>query len=219
MIYTTFKQWVKGRFLETGEPRKQAYSKDELALIEMGWGYGYDAGVAWQKGQQALDKKSENAFELGLDYEPDAPKESVRLQCTTCGTVYAEGVPPQVQQPAALEAKDEPVEFFDWYDNAQWGNEDFKEGCHRAWNAAIKYTAKPNQEAKDEPVAWLTDTGSVWKSWGKDTDVPLYTTPPQRTWVGLTDEEIQDLIDVVDHYNFPEDLITYTQAKLKELNT
>lgn len=45
MIYTTFKQWVKGRFLETGEPRKQAYSKDELALIEMGWGYGYDAGV------------------------------------------------------------------------------------------------------------------------------------------------------------------------------
>jgi len=45
MIYTTFKQWVKGRFLEKGEPRKQAYSKDELALIEMGWGYGYDAGV------------------------------------------------------------------------------------------------------------------------------------------------------------------------------
>jgi len=53
---------------------------------------------------------------------------------------------------AALEAKDEPVAFFDWYDNAHWGNEDFKEGCHRAWNAAIKYTAKPNQEAKDEPV-------------------------------------------------------------------
>jgi hypothetical protein len=45
MIYTTFKQWVKGRFLETGEPRKKAYSKDERDLIEMGWGYGYDAGV------------------------------------------------------------------------------------------------------------------------------------------------------------------------------
>ena len=45
MIYTTFKQWVKGRFLEHGEPRKKAYSKDELALVEMGWNYGYDAGV------------------------------------------------------------------------------------------------------------------------------------------------------------------------------
>lgn len=70
MIYKTFKQWVNGRFLETGEPRKQAYSKEELALIEMGWGYGYDAGVQWQKSQTALDKKAENARELGLDYEP-----------------------------------------------------------------------------------------------------------------------------------------------------
>jgi hypothetical protein len=55
MIYTTFKQWVKGRFLETGEPRKQAYSKDELALIEMGWGYGYDAGVEAEREACAVD--------------------------------------------------------------------------------------------------------------------------------------------------------------------
>jgi hypothetical protein len=47
---------------------------------------------------------------------------------------------------AALEAKDEPIEFFDWYDNAHWGNEDFKEGCHRAWNAAIKYTTPPQRK-------------------------------------------------------------------------
>jgi hypothetical protein len=79
MIYTTFKQWVKGRFLETGEPRKQAYSKDELALIEMGWGYGYDAGVQWQKSQSALDKKADNAKELGLDYEPVENKHDSRL--------------------------------------------------------------------------------------------------------------------------------------------
>jgi hypothetical protein len=53
MIYTTFKQWVKGRFLETGEPRKKAYLKDERALIEMGWGYGYDAGVLAERGECA----------------------------------------------------------------------------------------------------------------------------------------------------------------------
>jgi hypothetical protein len=99
MIYTTFKQWVKGRFLETGEPRKQAYSKDELALIEMGWGYGHDAGVEWQKSQTALDKKANNARDLGLDYEP------TRLQCVVCETVYEEGVPPKIKQ----EAKDKPV--------------------------------------------------------------------------------------------------------------
>jgi hypothetical protein len=33
----------------------------------MGWNYGYDAGRAVE---QALDKKAENARELGLDYEP-----------------------------------------------------------------------------------------------------------------------------------------------------
>ena len=70
MIYKTFKQWAEGRFLETGELRKQAYTKDELALVEMGWGYGYDAGVQWQKSQEALDKKSDNARSLGLTYEP-----------------------------------------------------------------------------------------------------------------------------------------------------
>jgi hypothetical protein len=37
----------------------------------------------------------------------------------------------------------EPVAFFDWYDNAHWGNEDLKECCHRSWNAAIKYTTLP----------------------------------------------------------------------------
>jgi len=80
---------------------------------------------------EALERKAENARELGLDYEP-------------------------------LEAKDEPMEFFDWYDNAHWGNEDFKEGCHRAWNAAIKYTAKPQQEAKDEPWEKFCDSNCVW---------------------------------------------------------
>ena len=74
MIYMTFEEWKKGLFLDTSEPRINAYSKDELDLIEMGWNYGHDAGVQWQKSQQALDKKAENARELGLDYEPQ-PKE------------------------------------------------------------------------------------------------------------------------------------------------
>ena len=48
--------------------------------------------------------------------------------------------------------------------------------------------------------------------------IPLYTTPPQRTWVGLTDEEIENtllgyrLVDAIDIYRSIE-------AKLKEKNT
>jgi len=71
MIYMTFNQWADGNFLETGEPRREAYSQAELDLVEMGWNYGFDAGVQWQKSQQALDKKAENARELKLDYNTE----------------------------------------------------------------------------------------------------------------------------------------------------
>ncbi len=39
----------------------------------------------------------------------------------------------------------EPVDFLDWYDNAIWGNEDFKAGCWRAWDAALEHAAPAAQ--------------------------------------------------------------------------
>jgi hypothetical protein len=44
MNYKTFEEWKDGQWLEDGEPRTKAYTKDELLLIEMGWQYGFDAG-------------------------------------------------------------------------------------------------------------------------------------------------------------------------------
>ena len=46
MIYKTFEEWKAGQWLEDGEPRTEAYTEDELLLIEMGWKYGFDAGKA-----------------------------------------------------------------------------------------------------------------------------------------------------------------------------
>jgi len=71
-IYRSFEQWKNGGFLEHGAPRTEEYTAEELHLVEMGWNYGYDAGRAVE---QALDKKAENARELGLDYE--LPKQDV----------------------------------------------------------------------------------------------------------------------------------------------
>lgn len=67
-IYRSFEQWKNGNVLEHGMPRTEYYSEAQLDLVEMGWNYGYDAGRAVE---QALDKKAENARELGLDYEPE----------------------------------------------------------------------------------------------------------------------------------------------------
>jgi hypothetical protein len=96
----------------------------------------------------------------------------------------------------------------------------------RMENAEIKAAllSRSDGEAKDEPVAWLTDTGSVWKSWGKDTDLPLYTTPPQRK--PLTDEEIQNALEAEflgcdAKRNWQDDwrVARAIEAKLKERNT
>jgi len=85
---------------------------------------------------------------------------------------------------AELESQ-KPVAFLDWYDNAHWGNEDFKEGCHRSWNAAIKYAIPP---------------------------------AAQRTWVGLTDDEFNELYDRYVPITCYALLIEKVEAKLKDKN-
>ena len=52
-------------------------------------------------------------------------------------------------------------------------------------------------EEKQEPVAWLSEGGDVSRSKRYMDEMgfkcnPLYTSP-QKQWVGLTDDEIQDL--------------------------
>jgi len=86
----------------------------------------------------------------------------------------------------------------------------------------------------DEPVAWamLHDNGHFIDAIHPDEHArvegkyvhPLYTTPPQRTWVGLTDEEIWGVIDRIGTSNSdvnPYQIIKNAraiEAKLKEKN-
>jgi hypothetical protein len=71
---------------------------------------------------------------------------------------------------AALEAKDEPVAF-------------------KIYKPTPPRGAIPN--VRDAELPWVYDqdpsSGNVASMWV----TPVKATPPQRTWVGLTDEEIQ----------------------------
>jgi hypothetical protein len=62
-------------------------------------------------------------------------------------------------------------------------------------NKAIT-AVKAALEPKDEPVAWMNGWGDLFKNPDDaergQTMQPLYTTPPQRTWVGLTAQETAD---------------------------
>ena len=96
------------------------------------------------------------------------------------------------------------------------------------------------EHQKQEPVAWMYDwydetedidgvpIGGIVHDWiSKDYDEahsptmgchnirPLYTTPPQREWQGLTDEEKLTIVRETDN---PVDALAATEAKLKEKN-
>jgi len=81
-------------------------------------------------------------------------------------------------------------------------------------------------EAKDEPVAEVTsETGAdITMSWWHEPALPmgtkLYTTPPQRTWVGLTEDEAIELLPIGDwEIESTLEFAQAIEAKLKEKNT
>jgi hypothetical protein len=124
---------------------------------------------------EALEKKAENARELGLNYEPEVFSKQNYLNgyCVGQSDLLAE-------------------------------------------------------QEKQEPVAWITEWEGQYSSGkildyiahtrgGKVEYTPLYTTPPQRTWVGLTNDELTDLF-----YNEnlgQECAVSQAIALLKERNT
>jgi len=91
-------------------------------------------------------------------------------------------------------------------------------------NMASKSTYKEQLETKDEPVAWMNKHGACKTSLFREEEagakeeytIPVYT-QPQRTWVGLTDEEIETIYaecNVWDKFEYERML----EAKLKEKN-
>ena len=80
------------------------------------------------------------------------------------------------------------------------------------WENAITAIKEALAQPEQEPVAWMSPS---WidpdtRGWQSDSFesipiegwLPIYTTPPQRTWVGLTDEEISDLWCEVSNTDF-----------------
>jgi hypothetical protein len=88
---------------------------------------------------------------------------------------------------------------------------------------AIKAALEPN----NEPVAYLCENavGHRYFRWKKPTStykpIPLYTAQLQRTWVGLTDDEIVLIVAecAASHQHTDIHFAKAIEAKLKEKNT
>jgi hypothetical protein len=98
------------------------------------------------------------------------------------------------------------------------------------YQAAIAAIKEALAQLEQEPVAWMSsDKAWMWSDYSKAlaavahnprlTLIPLYTTPPQRPWVGLTDAEISQLWISTSPYFNEDDFAKAIEAKLKEKNT
>jgi len=98
-------------------------------------------------------------------------------------------------------------------------------------NEAITALKARLAQSEQEPVAWLCtpDEDGLFvlplSDKGCKDCFPVYRHPPQRTWVGLTDEEIKEFDTWHDNreeevgWCNPSEIVAYIEAKLKEKNT
>ena len=98
----------------------------------------------------------------------------------------------------------------------------------RVWQHLLVYAPKP----EEEPVAWITNGGKGELWWHRSSkfdeegnligpnqdDIPLYTAPPKKEWVGLTDEEVSDVIDGVLEGGGWLDVARALEAAIKDKN-
>jgi hypothetical protein len=168
----------------------------------------------------ALDKKAENAREIGLDYEP-------AYKVTVVDDQHPNGVPLEQWGRVAEQGEDHMRQLIEDLISAMEYHVEQTRPIHsttvalQAAREAIKAQPAPVQE----PVAWVREhelplaPGDAF-SWVETFvhKTPLYTTPPaaQRQWAGLTDEERDDVLDI---YITAEGRARAIEAKLKELNT
>jgi len=97
---------------------------------------------------------------------------------------------------------------------------------YAAWNTmdAISVLEAELAKPEQEPVAWLYH-GHLHEidpsDWAEYKVTPLYTSPPRKEWVGLTDEEIISSSKFFDYMTNEEliDAVRELETKLKEKNT
>jgi hypothetical protein len=126
--------------------------------------------------------------------------------------------------------KQEPVNLLEARRIAtEYGTPDSQVDNGNLYFALSKCLEHIDAQPAQEPVTTVTsESGNpdVTMSWWHEPPLPigtpLYTYPPQRPWVGLTDEELKkiwyDMKHLIGWYSFQESARA-TEAKLKERNS
>jgi hypothetical protein len=85
-------------------------------------------------------------------------------------------------------------------------------------NKTVKALRTALEQPEQEPFAWMSIGGTIWKHKGRDDDVPLYSHPPRREWRGLTEEEKLQILDDTMEGGDLMDIARAIEQALKERN-
>ena len=144
----------------------------------------------------------------GWDYEIEVVNEFLTTeQRCYCGDIYTLGV---------IHRDDGPCHYPEH-------TSEYKRGYADAMNWKVQNHLEhlPTAQPEQEPVAWLVEfeNGEQELHFEEqavgETNTPIYINPPQRTWVGLTIQEANELWESTDS---DWELMKRTEVKLKEKN-
>ena len=115
-------------------------------------------------------------------------------------------------------------------DSLEWAERRYSHANLDLFNKPIEALRTRLAQPEPEPVAWLSPRNRIYRfvveavANGEQTVSPLYTVPPKKEWVGLTDEELTEMRRKIQEY-MPMDYIQYgltiqnaMEEKLKEKN-
>jgi hypothetical protein len=152
------------------------------------------------KEDEALDKMAENARELGLDYEP-AQQEPVKFKCTVIDDAHPDGIP-----------------------LSQWGQQGSVTAAQKdeVFTASIEFIGTlTGMQPPPIEVAPLEILKPFRDFTEKVCSIFATSPPAQRTWVGLTPDELNAIFDSMKTWSSFQitDVYFAIEAKLKEKNT
>jgi hypothetical protein len=139
--------------------------------------------IAQAEKQKALDKKADNARELGLGYEPEP----------VAYIDHVSGKPKFINGYVVQTDYDIPL----YTESPQAEKQTHTDHPMRHWDRTCP--ACVEQAEKQEPVAWMTNseqdvTAEFLFSHVQTPmhNIPLYEAPLRKEWVGLTEDDIWD---------------------------
>ena len=101
--------------------------------------------------------------------------------------------------------------------HGNWNYDSYMHGLYNGMEYMVALAEKREPKFRDAPDEWLAKY-EVKRDNFNSTEPLTEATPPQRTWVGLTDEEVDECYYWKDRQWTTDELVRHVEAKLKQKN-